>query len=175
LPDTFHELHESTVIAATPETVWAQIVSARHIEANELPISLVHLIGVPKPVDAENRGTGSGEVRFSRWEKGVHFTAAIVERREAQSITWRYAFAPDSFPPGTMDEHVVLGGRYLELGDTTFNLEALPNGKTRLEVVGRFRLTTPVNVYAVPVSSLLGRDFLRTLLGLYKGRAERSA
>lgn len=175
LPDSFQELRETIVIGAPPATVWARILSARHIEADELPVSLVHLIGVPRPLDGENRGTGAAEVRHSRWEKDVHFTAAVVERRERESITWRYAFGPDSFPAGSMDEHVVLGGRYLELGDTTFNLAALPDGTTRLEVVGRYRLTTPVNAYAVPVSRLLGRDFLRTLLGLYRGRAERAA
>ena len=156
--------------------MWAQLVSARNIEARELPTSVVHLIGVPRPVDAENRSTAAGEVRFSRWKKrGVHFTAAILERRERESITWRYAFAPDSLPPGAMDEHVALGGRYLDLGDTSFDLHALGDGTTRLEGDGRYRLTTPVNVYAVPVSRLLGRDLLRTLLKFYKGRAERAA
>jgi hypothetical protein len=175
LPDAFLELHESRVIAAAPETVWARILSAKNIQAGELPPSLVHLIGVPRPLDGENRVTGAGEVRFSRWERGVHFTATVVDRREFESITWRYAFAPDSFPAGSMDEHVVLGGRHLDLGDTTFNLHALPGGTTRLEVVGRYRLTTPINAYAVPVSRLLGRDFLQTLLGLYQARAERGA
>ena len=175
MTDTFQELHESVVIGAARETVWARLLSAKNIGADELPVSLVHMIGVPRPLDGENRRTADGEVRFSRWEKGVHFTAKVVERREFESVTWRYAFGPDSFPAGSMDEHVVLGGRYLELGDTTFNLASLPDGTTRLEVVGRYRLTTPINAYAVPVSRLLGRDFLRTLLGLYQGRAERSA
>lgn len=173
--DTFHELHESVLVAAPPEVVWRNILQARDIRADELPPSLVHRIGVPRPVDAQNRQTAQGETRISRWDKGVHFSAAIVERREYSSISWRYAFTPDSFPPGTMDEHVVLGGRYIDLGDTTFNLSPAPGGRTRLEVVGRYRLTTPVNFYAVPASRLLGRDFLRMLLGFYKGRAEREA
>jgi hypothetical protein len=174
LPDSFHELRESVVIAAPAPVVWQQIVSAKEIHADELPTSLVHLIGVPRPTYAENLITPHGGERVSRWEKGVHFTASIVDQHEFQSISWRYAFAPDSFPEGSMDEHVVLGGRYLDLGDTTFELHALPGDATRLEVVGRYRLTTPINAYAIPVSRLLGRDFLRTLLGLYKGRAERA-
>jgi len=172
LPDTFHELRESVVVNAPPEAVWSQILDAKSIAASELPTSLTHLIGVPRPVHALNRVTAGGEVRFSEWEKGVKFSALVVDRQEHRSITWRYSFAPDSFPPGTMDEHVVIGGEYLDLGDTTFNLQALPGGRTRLEVVGRYRLTTAVNFYAVPASRVLGRDFLRTLLGFYKGRAE---
>jgi hypothetical protein len=109
MPDTFHELHEVIVVHADPAVVWEQIISARSIRNDELPVSVVHLIGVPKPIDAENRGTGSSEVRYSQWEKGVHFTAAIVEKRNLESITWRYSFGPDSFPRGSMDEHVVLG------------------------------------------------------------------
>jgi uncharacterized protein YndB with AHSA1/START domain len=175
VPDTFHELRETIVVAAPPETVWRQIGSARHIDAAELPASLVHLIGVPRPTDAENRTTPEGIVRDSHWERGVHFTARIVDLKPARSISWRYTFAPDSFPPGTMDEHVVIGGKYLDLGDTTFNLRALPGERTELEVIGRYRLSTPINFYAVPAAELLGRDFLRTLLGFYRGRAERAA
>jgi hypothetical protein len=175
LPDTFHELRESVIVNATPRVVWAHILTAENIAPAELPTSITHLIGVPKPVNAANQTTPDGEIRFSTWEKGVHFSAHVVQRRHEKSITWRYSFAADSFPAGTMDEHVVIGGKYLDLGDTTFNLTALPGGATRLEVVGRYRLTTAVNFYAIPVSRLLGRDFLRTLLGFYKGRAERYA
>ena len=174
LPDTFHEIRESVLIAAPAPVVWQNIVSAQSIQAHELPLSLTHLIGVPRPVDAQNRVLPSGEVRFSRWEKGVHFTAQVVERHAPSSITWRYHFGPDAFPKGSMDEHVVLGGQYLDLGDTTFNLVPEAGG-TRLEVIGRYRLSTPINAYAVPVSRVLGHDFLRTLLGFYKRRAERAA
>ncbi|MBL8512114.1 MAG: hypothetical protein JNM52_10780 [Betaproteobacteria bacterium] len=174
MPDTVHELRESIVIHAEPHVVWQQIMTAKDIREDELPLSVVHLIGVPKPIDAENRTSEFGETRFSQWEKGVHFTAAVVEKQDFQSITWRYSFGPDSFPPGSMDEHVVIGGKYLDLGNTTFTLQAIDGGNTRLEIVGRYRLTTPINGYAVPVSRFLGKDFLRMLLGFYKGRAERS-
>ena len=113
--------------------MWAQLVSARNIEARELPTSVVHLIGVPRPVDAENRSTAAGEVRFSRRKMGVRFTAAILEQRERESITRGYAFAPDFFPPGDMHEYVALSGRYLDLGDMSFDLHALGDGTTRLE------------------------------------------
>ena len=173
-PDTFHEIRETVFIEAPAHIVWRNIVSAPDIQPQELPLSLTHLIGVPRPVNARNQQLPSGEVRFSQWEKGVHFTAQVVEQQAPSSITWRYQFAPDSFPKGSMDEHVVLGGKYLDLGDATFNLVPAANG-TRLEVIGRYRLSTPINLYAVPLSRLLGHDFLRTLLGFYRLRAEQAA
>jgi hypothetical protein len=172
--DTFHELRQTVLISAPPSIVWERILNAKDIRPGEMPMSLTHLIGVPRPVGAVNKLTREGETRFSNWEKDVQFSALVTSRKEAESITWRYAFAPDSFPPGTMDEHVVIGGRYIDLGETTFNLSASSPGTTQLEVVGRYRLTTPVNFYAIPVSKLLGHDFLRSLLGLYKVRSERA-
>ena len=174
LPDTFHELRETIVINAPAHVVWSKIVTAQDIKADELPLSIVHLIGVPKPVQAINKQTPQGEVRFSQWDKGVRFSALVVDRRQFQTITWRYKFDQDSFPPGTMDEHVVIGGKYLDLGDTTFNLSPTAGGDTKLAVVARYRLSTSINFYAGPVSRILGQDFLRTLLCFYKQRSERA-
>jgi hypothetical protein len=60
------------------------------------------------------------------------------------------------------------------LRDTTFNLERLPGGDTKLEIVAHYRVTSTVNLYAVPMARLLGEDFVATILHLYKIRAERA-
>jgi hypothetical protein len=173
-PEHVIELRRSVDVAASPQTVWNQILVARAIRADELPASLVHGIGVPRPLEGVNVATADGEVRFSRWERGIAFQARVLERREAEYIRWQYAFGEHAFPPGSMDDHVAIGGRYFDLRDTAFHLQPLPGGRTRLEIVAHYRLTTPVNAYAVPVSRVLGQDFLATILGLYQGRSERA-
>jgi hypothetical protein len=72
-----------------------------------------------------------------------------------------------------MDDHVAIGGRYFDLQDTTFRLERTSGG-TRLGIVAHYRLTSSINFYAVPMAALLGRDFIDTILGLYKLRSERT-
>lgn len=170
--DHWQRIERSTVVAATPQRVWDEIVQARDIRPEELKPTLVHLIGVPRPIEGINHPTAQGEVRDSRWERGVHFRGHVTDRVEGRTLAWRYEFSPDSFPPGTMDDHVVLGGRYLDLGETRFTLTPIDAGHTRLDVVAHYRVTSSINVYAVPVADLLGRDFVDMLLDLYRERSE---
>ncbi len=172
LPERNQELRRSVLVDAPPQVVWKQILTARSIHPDELPLSLTHMIGVPKPLEGINVRTADGEVRFSRWERGVNFRAVVVARRENESIHWRYVFDDRSFPAGSMDEHVAIGGRYFDLRDTTFHLRPLPGGRTRLEIVAHYRVSTSINAYAIPAASILGKDFLDTVLGLYKRRSE---
>lgn len=172
LADRELELRREVVVEAGADTLWQQIHSARAIQAQELPPSLTHLIGVPRPLEGINVHTKDGEVRFSRWERGVHFRAQVTHSEPNRSVAWRYVFDADSFPAGSMDEHVAIGGRYFDLRDTTFNLTPLAGGRTRLQIVAHYRLSTTINAYAVPASTLLGNDFLDTILGLYKQRSE---
>jgi rRNA maturation endonuclease Nob1 len=164
---------DSVEINAPPDRIWREITEARNIQSEELPLSLSHLIGVPKPLEGVNVLTDDGEVRYSKWERGVNFRAVITHREVNRSISWRYEFDANSFPAGSMDEHVAIGGRYFDLRDTTFYLRAHDDGTTTLELQAHYRVTTPINFYAAPVAHLLGRDFVGTILGLYKGRSER--
>lgn len=172
--DRVLELKQSIVIDASPQTVWHQILTARDIVPEELPLSLTHLIGVPKPVEGVNRSTQDGEVRYSKWERGVNFRAVVTHKVQHESITWNYVFDGESFPPGSMDDHVAIGGEYFNLQDTTFKLHRLAGERTRLDIVTHHRITTSVNFYAVPVATLLGNDFISTILTLYKTRSENS-
>ncbi len=174
LPDRELELTKSVVVNASPQAVWQQILTAKSIRSEELPLSLTHFIGVPKPVEGVNVNAPGGEIRYSRWERGVNFRALVTKRDENHSITWRYIFDENSFPEGSMDEHVVIGGRYFSLHDTTFNLHEISNEKTRLEIIAHYRIATRINFYAVPVATLLGEDFISTILELYKKRSERA-
>jgi len=169
------EVRDSVEIDAPTAVVWAQIMNARDIRPEELPPSFVHAIGVPRPVEGVNIETPGGEVRYSRWEHGVRFEGHVVQRDPGRYIRWEYRFDAHSFPPGSMDEHVAIGGRYFDLKDTAFDLEPSGPGRTRLSIVAHYRVTSSVNFYAVPLAAFMGRDFVATILGLYKGRSERAA
>ena len=51
------EIRQSIEIDASPQRVWSEILTARDITAQELPLSVTHLIGVPKPVEGVNVDT----------------------------------------------------------------------------------------------------------------------
>ncbi len=173
MPQANREIRQSIQINAPPEEVWKQLRTARAIQAEELPFSWTHFIGVPRPLEGVNIETDAGEVRFSKWDKGVNFKAIVTDRKDNETITWRYLFDAHSFPPGSMDEHVEIGGRYFDLQQTTFNLKPLGDGSSNLEIVANYRVTSSVNFYAVPAAEFLGQDFIHSILYLYKGRSER--
>ncbi|WP_431266129.1 SRPBCC family protein [Roseateles chitinivorans] len=170
--ERWQRIDRSVVVETAPDRVWSEIVAARDIHPEEFPRTWIHLIGVPRPVEGVNHATPQGEVRESRWERGVHFLGRVTERVEGRQLAWRYEFSPDSFPPGTMDDHVVIGGRYFDLGETRFTLTPLDATHTRLDIEAHYRVTSSINVYAVPVADFLGRDFVDGLLTFYKRRSE---
>lgn len=177
MPLTEHQLQltESVIVEASAERIWNEIVSAKEIKPDELPVSLSHLIGVPKPLEGINRHTDGTEIRYSIWEKGVNFEAVVLERELYQRIKWQYVFNENSFPKGSMDDHVAIGGKYFDLHDTEFRLTPITEDKTELTIYASYRINSAINFYAVPASRFLGADFMRTILGLYKHRSEQSS
>jgi len=166
------ELRRSVEVKAPPQVIWKEILEARNIHPEELPLSFPHLIGVPKPVEGINFQTPEGEVRQSRWEKGVNFVGIVTSRDDNHSIGWRYAFNAHSFPKGSMDDHVAIGGKYYDILDTTFNLTPADGQVTRLEIVAHYKVNSCINFYAIPISRWMGNSFIDSILGLYKSRSE---
>lgn len=174
LPEDNLEIIQTVVVQATPATIWGEILSAKAIQPEELPLSIVHLIGVPKPLEGINVELNGEEIRFSIWEKGVNFRAKVTEKEDLHYIKWRYIFDSHSFPEGSMDEHVAIGGQYFDLQDTSFKLVPLDEKSTELTITAHYRISSSVNFYAVPVSKILGEDFIHTILTLYKKRSEQT-
>jgi len=171
LPQALQRSAEAVHIAAPPSVVWGLINNATAIRPDEMRDGLAYRIGLPYPVEAVTRQTAAGRVRKLRWGGGVAFDEPITAWEENRSIAWTYAFAPDSFPPGTLDEHVVIGGRYFDLVDTSYRLVP-EHGGTRLEIAVDYRVSTHFNWYAAAVGRLLVDDAARTILRFYQRRAE---
>ncbi|HZY20041.1 MAG TPA: SRPBCC family protein [Ramlibacter sp.] len=165
------ESRASTVIAAPPEAIWSLINRATDIRPQEMAQGIAFRIGVPSPMEAVTQDTPQGRLRRLRWARGVSFDEPIEAWEENRFIRWRYAFAPDSFPPGALDDHVVIGGRYFDLVDTSYALTPVPGG-TRLDIVVHYRVGTNFNWYAGWWGRLLVDDAAATILQFYKARAE---
>lgn len=171
VPQEYISIKRSTVIGSTPESIWAEIINPQNIQVAEFSQGLAYKIGVPHPLDATLDKEEVGGIRKVRWDRGVHFLEEITAIEKNHHIGWRYHFSHDSFPPGSMDDHVQVGGRYFDLHHTSYTLTPMAQN-TALEIVITYRVSTSFNWYAEPIVSLLMRDTADTLLEFYKHRAE---
>lgn len=176
LPETtsINAIERSILIQASPSTVWNQITNIPSIQPDEMSDALASKIGVPMPISGTTELRPEGRVRISRWGKQVYFEEVMQQWDPYRYLRWTYRFHDDSFPRGALDDHVVIGGHYFDLIDTTFSLE--PEGTfTRLHTVTRYRLSTHFNFYADWAARLLLGNLSETGLELYRERSEASA
>lgn len=171
LPQEIRQSSASTHIAAKPEVVWGYINHAVDIQPAEMQGGLAYMIGVPYPLEAITQPTDSGRIRKLRWAKDVSFDEPITAWEPNRFIQWTYAFQPDSFPPGALDEHVLIGGKYFDLVDTAYKLTPDATG-TQLDIVVHYRVSTHFNWYAEWWGRVLVDDSAAAILRFYKHRSE---
>jgi uncharacterized protein YndB with AHSA1/START domain len=165
---------QSIHISAPPETVWRQINFPLDIRPEELAGGIAYRIGVPYPIEARTVEGRVGGKRALLWQRGVSFEEEITAWEPNRHIAWTYKFGPDSFPPGSLDDHIVIGGRYFDLETTSYTLQP-EQGGTRLSILVRTRVTTNFNWYAGFWADALVSDTAAAILRFYKLRSERSS
>jgi hypothetical protein len=105
--------------------------------------------------------------------QNIHFEQLLTELQEHRYLRWRYRFQKESFPPYALDEHVVLGGHYFDIIETSYTLT--PQGeRTELKVQMRCRVSTQFNWYADPLARLLLSNLEEVNLAYYRHRSELS-
>ena len=90
---------------------------------------------------------------------------------EHRRLRWSYRYYDDSFPRYALDEHVVIGGTYFDVKETSYSL--VPRDAST-ELTGRmtYRVSTRFNWYAVPVARFLMENLLESNLAYYRRRSE---
>jgi hypothetical protein len=164
---------ERTIRVNAPASViWHQLNHIEQIRPDEMADALAMRIGVPMPISGRTSRTLDGMVRETRWGKRVHFDEVIQDWQPPRYLRWTYRFAPDSFPRDALDDHVVIGGHYFDVLDTSFTLS--PDGdSTALSTTVHYRISTQFNFYADWVAQLLLGNLSEVGLRLYKSRAEK--
>lgn len=171
LPERISTVERSVMINAAPEIVWRKINTVSDIKPEEVDSAWAYRIGVPLPVSGVTENTPDGPVRKIKMGKGIHFDQVFVDWRENRYVSWRYRFYEDSFPPNALDDHVMIGGHYFDLEETSYRLEP-KDGGTELTINMRYRVSTQFNWYADAVAKLLFGDFEETILDFYRRRSE---
>jgi hypothetical protein len=171
MPVLIEKSDASIWINAKPEVIWQLINNAEAIKPAEMEQGLAYKIGLPYPESALTITTETGRVRKLRWDKGVRFDEPIIDWVENRYVRWQYSFPAGAIPPNALDEHVVIGGKYFDLEDTSYLLTPERAG-TRLSIHVTYRVSTQFNWYANFWGQLLVDDAAGTILAFYKRRAE---
>lgn len=160
-------------VAAAPEVVFDQLTNVRDIQPDELGFAFVHLIGLPRPLEARMDGNGMpGSVRTSRWEKQVWFQELITESSKPHALRYRFVVPKGAIPRAALDEHVEINGDYFELVDGGYTLTPSADGGTDLSLTTRFVNKSRLKAYGNLWGRLVLNDFHHAILVLMKSRAE---
>jgi len=145
-------------------------VEARDIKPGEIGSAWMYRIGVPVPESATTTLSDGTRVRHITMGRGIQFDQVAAVWEPNVRVRWTYQFSDDSFPPGSVDEHVLIGGDYFDVIDTEYALQPVANG-TLLRVRMSYRVSTAFNWYALPIARWLVGNFEETALGFYAQRA----
>jgi hypothetical protein len=171
MPQTLATVERTAIVAASPATLWRQILDAPAIRPDEIDRAWLFRMGVPVPLEGRLRTEAGGTTRRVHMAKDVYFDEVIEEQREHEFVRWTYRFYDDSFPPYALDEHVVIGGHYFDIRDTSYMLSPHGDG-TQLTVRLSYRISTSFNWYARPVMQLLLGNLAEANLAYYRQRSE---
>ncbi|MDB5803069.1 MAG: polyketide cyclase/dehydrase [Betaproteobacteria bacterium] len=172
--DRWSRVERAMEIGAPPARVWQLINHPTNISPAEMAGGLAYRIGVPYPIEANTLSEQVGGLRKLVWQKGVHFDENITAIEAQKRICWTYHFARDSFPHEALDDHVVIGGYYFDLGQTCYTLMPVAAG-TRLAVSVEYRVSTNFNWYAGAWGRLMVSNTAETILNFYRVRGGRPA
>ncbi len=162
-------------IAAPAAVVWPHIENVRHIQRAEIKQHFVHLIGVPRPLDGRLDSAAVGGIRHITWEKGLRFQERITRWQPGRGFAYDIEVDAASIPPRTLDEHVVVGGRYFDVLHGSYLLTPLPNNRCRVQLTCTYRVTTNLPAYSRLWADFLLDDFNSMILEVIQGRCERAA
>lgn len=179
LPD-FSQYHngltrQEIIVNAPIQDVFASINNIQQIQSSEIKFSPIFLMGFPKPISGMTEQTDNGLIRQIYWQRGIHFQEKITQSHAPTQLAWTYVFNQESFPKGSLDDHLKIGGAYFNLLTTDYQLEAISPQQTKMVLTIDYRLSTEVNWYADLWTRYVLNEFSDVVLNIYKHRLEKQS
>ncbi|SDD10453.1 hypothetical protein SAMN04487894_10640 [Niabella drilacis] len=159
-------------IQAPAEKIWGNVTSVYKIKEEQDKGWLTKLLGLPRPVEAILNYEGVGASREARFTNGLVFHETVSEYTDKKKMVFSIKAYPYEIPSTTMDEHVVIGGKYFDVLNGTYELERLNSTTCRLHLYSRFQLTTNFNFYAGWWAKWIMKDIQNNILQIEKLRSE---
>lgn len=171
IPGTY-EAYTFIDIDAPAERIWSEVTRVREIREEQDTGWLTRFLGFPRPVRAELDFEGVGAKREAVFTGGLVFHETVKEYEHQQRMVFSIKAYPHEIPSTTMDEHVVIGGKYFDVLDGTYELEKIGESRYRLHLSSRFELNTTFNFYAGWWATWIMKDIQNNILRVEKARAE---
>lgn len=162
--------HESIDIAASPSAIWRALISDAPIAGEP---RLVALAGFAYPVRGRLLGQGVGAVRLGEFSTGTsreRVTSWQPGKRLAFVVVDQPAMMEEMSPYRRVHAPHLHG--YFETDTTSFELQSLPTGKTRLVAQATHRLRIDPALYWEPLARWAIKMNVTRVLESIKGAAE---
>lgn len=166
---------QEIIVNAPIHDVFASINNIQQIQPNEIKYSPIFTMGFPKPISGMTEQTDDGLIRQIYWQRGIHFQEKIIQSHAPTQLAWTYIFTPESFPKGSLDDHLKMGGAYFNLLTTDYQLDAVNPQQTKMVLIIDYRLSTEVNWYADLWTRYVLNEFSDVVLNIYKRRLEKQS
>jgi len=160
-------------IQAPAEKIWDEVTRVREISEAQDKGWLTQLLHYPKPVKAELNYEGVGPYREAIFTNGLVFHETVTEYVDNKKMSFSIKALPHEIPLTTMDEHLVVGGKYFDVLNGTYELEQLNENTCRLHLWSNFKLSTTFNFYASWWANRIMKDIQNNILQVEKYRAEQ--
>lgn len=170
--DQIFTVTTSIEIGADRAEVWENVKNVKDIQSEEIETHFVHVIGVPKPLNGELDKEEIGGVRSITWEKGIKFEEKIKSWEEGIGFGYDINVDPESIPPTTLDEHVMIGGRYFDVLEGSYHIDELGQSRSLVTLTCTYRVTTNLNFYSKWWADFILDDFNQMILEVIKKRSE---
>lgn len=170
--DQYHIVRTTIEIDANKTKVWKNIKNVINIKPREITTHFVHLIGIPKPLNGQLDNNGVGGIRHITWEKGIKFEEKIKKWDEGNGFSYDINVDQKSIPPTTLDEHVMIGGKYFDVVEGSYRIDKISNTKNLVTLTCKYRVTTSLNLYSKLWADFIIDDFNKMILEVIKKRSE---
>lgn len=148
MPHETRVMRNAVTIHATPEMIWEQIHSVPAIQPQELPSQWIYHLGFPRPIAATIDKQGVGGTRHATFERDVSFFEVVTHWDQPRKLSFTIKADPDFIPHTAFDEHIIVGGRFYDVLDGTYEIEPRGDGTCVLHLSSTHRLSTRFNWYA---------------------------
>ncbi|HTF82722.1 MAG TPA: hypothetical protein VL947_13395 [Cytophagales bacterium] len=166
-----YTLKEEVVIPASSKKVWHTLTHLSEVGTQEKHTPLSTFMGFPKHLKTMMDTAAVGQRRMAYYERGLFFEETITKLEHERLLVLDIHTDPNKIPPTIMDEHIVIGGKHLDILEDTYELKKMPDGNTHLTLSSKFYINTPLNWYAGIWAKLLMSDLLSGELKLIQKRA----
>lgn len=159
-------------INASPGEVWEEVLNVNTVAPKEKDAKLTNLLGFPRHLQTTKLDTiAVGGKRMAYYEKGLFFEETVSAYEHEKLLVLDVKADPKKIPPTVLDEHIVIGGKHVDILQDKYELEEFEDGRSHLILTSKFYINTPFNWYAGIWAKYLMNDILDGQLHLIRKRA----